>query len=115
MESIKEILKDQERTIFLKGADSLTRGHYTQVPNVLLTHQEISPGAKLAYSMLLKYDWYYNGCFPGQQRLAKDMGVGERSVSRFIKELEKWKFIEVKRRGLGKTNLYFLNCKITPK
>jgi hypothetical protein len=36
------------------------------------------------------------------------MGAGKRSVIRFMAELERASFIEVKRRGLGQTNLYQL-------
>lgn len=112
MEPIGEAIKEKERTIFLTGADSHTAEGYTQVPNVILTHKRISPGAKLVYAMLLKYDWYYNGCFPGQARLAKDMGVSPRSVVTYLKECEEKKLIKVVRRKLGRTNLYYLNCKI---
>ena len=58
--------------------------------------------------MLLHYAWQNDCCFPGQERLAKDMGAGKRSVIRFMAELEKAGFIAVKRRGLGQTNLYQL-------
>ena len=45
---------------------------------------------------------------PGQQKLAEDMGSGERSIRTYLKELEDAKFLEVTQRGLGKTNLYRL-------
>ena len=59
--------------------------------------------------MLLKYAWQDDYCFPGQDRLADDMGVGKRSIVRWIKELEDAGFLKVKRRGQGKSNLYELN------
>ena len=49
------------------------------------------------------------GCFPGQDRLAKDVGKGTASVNRFIKELESCSLIEITRRGQGRTNFYTLN------
>jgi len=55
---------------------------FTQVPNFILTKKELSFGAKLAYAMLLKYAWADDACFPGQLKLAEDMGAGERSVRR---------------------------------
>ena len=58
------------------------------VPNVVLTKPELSVGAKLAYAMVLKYAWQDNYCFPGQAKLAEDMGAGERSVRTYLKELE---------------------------
>lgn len=102
-----------ERNIVLKGADALSRGGFTQVPNAVLESDRISPGAKLAYAMLLKYAWQNDFCFPGQDRLAKDMGVSLRSTSSYIQELEKKELISVRRRGQGRPNIYELN--LTPK
>ena len=99
----------RERNIVLRGADVLTTKGFTQVPNHLLKSEKISPGAKLAYTMLLSYAWQNDYCFPGQNRLAKDMGSGVRSVVRYIQELEQHDFIKVKRQGQGRSNLYELN------
>src|SRR5258708_5908651 len=104
--SIGEII---ERNIVLKGADLLTIKGYTQVPNHLLVSTKISPGAKLAYTMLLKYAWEKDFCFPGQDTLAKDMGSGVRSVIRYMQELEKAGFLKIVRRGQGRSNLYEMN------
>ena len=104
--SAGEILK--EKNIILRGADALSTRGFTQVPNHVLESEKISPGAKLTYAMLLKYAWQNNFCFPGQDRLAKDMGVSLRSTNAYIQELEKNTFIHVKRRGQGKPNLYEL-------
>jgi Helix-turn-helix domain len=102
-----------EKNIVLKGADVLSRGGFTQVPNTVLESGAISPGAKLAYAMLLKYAWQNDFCFPGQDRLAKDMGVSLRSTNSYIQELEKKAFINITRRGQGRPNLYELN--LTPR
>ena len=104
--SIGEVI---ERNIFLKGADALPAKGFTMVPNHVLVSEKISPGAKLAYAMLLKYAWQNDYCFPGQETLAKDMGVTERSVRTYLQELEAEKFIGIKQRGLGRPNLYELN------
>ena len=103
---IGDILK--ERNIEIIGADPVTRHGFTQVPNFILTKKEISVGAKLAYAMLLKYAWNNDACFPGQVKLAEDMGAGERSVRTYLKELEVAGLLEITQRGLGKTNLYRL-------
>src|SRR5271156_3913562 len=84
---IGDILR--ERNIEIVGADLATRHGFTQVPNFILTKSDISVGAKLAYAMLLKYAWGDDACFPGQAKLAVDMGSGERSVRRYLDELEK--------------------------
>jgi predicted ArsR family transcriptional regulator len=59
--------------------------------------------------MLLKYAWQNDYCFPGQERLAKDMGVTDRSIRTYLQELEREHFVAIKQRGLGKPNLYELN------
>ena len=107
MQGISDILR--ERNIVFRGADALTREGFTQVPNHVLKSEKISLGAKLAYTMLLSYAWQNDYCFPGQERLAKDMGSGVRSIVRYIQELEKNEFLKVKRQGQGRSNLYELN------
>ena len=109
MQHIGQRLSEVARNIEIIGADPATRFGFTQVPNFVLTNPELSVGAKLAYSMLLKYAWSDDACFPGQQKLATDMGAGERSVRTYLKELEDATFLEVTQRGLGKTNLYSLH------
>ena len=108
MEQIARNIADIARNIEIVGADPVTMHGFTQVPNFILTSTEISVGAKLGYAMLLKYAWGDSACFPGQTKLATDMGSGERSVRRYLEELEKAGFLEIRQRGLGKTNLYRL-------
>jgi Helix-turn-helix domain len=110
---IGDILKD--RNIEIVGADLATRHGFTQVPNFILTNADISVGAKLAYAMLLKYAWGDDACFPGQIKLATDMGATDRSVRTYLKELESEQLLEIKQRGLGKTNLYRLHLTVKPK
>lgn len=107
---IGDLLKD--RNIEIVGADLATRHGFTQVPNFILTNKDISVGAKLAYAMLLKYAWDNDACFPGQTKLAEDMGAAERSIRTYLKELETAEMLEIKQRGLGKTNLYRLHLTI---
>jgi hypothetical protein len=112
MEQIAGNIANIERNIEIVGADPVTLHGFTQVPNFILTKKEISVGAKLAYAMLLKYAWGDDGCFPGQAKLAQDMGAGERSVRTYLKELEAGGLLEITQRGLGKTNLYRLHVTV---
>ena len=113
MDHIIGRLNDVARNIEIVGADPVTLHGFTQVPNIILIDKALSVGAKLTYAMLLKYAWSHNACFPGQQTLADDMGAGERSIRTYLKELEEVGFLEVKQRGLGKTNLYRLHLTVT--
>src|SRR5438477_11457439 len=104
MQSIGQILK--ERNIELDTFDPVARGGFTQVPNFILKNPNLSVGAKVVYAMFLSYAWHNESCFPGQERLADDMGMSVSRVNEFIKSLEKAGFIDIIRRGQGKTNLY---------
>ena len=112
MEHIGNRISQIARNIEIVGADPVTRHGFTQVPNFILTKPDLSVGAKLAYAMLLKYAWQHDACFPGQVKLAEDMGAGERSVRRYLDELEKASLLEIEQRGLGKTNYYRLHMTI---
>jgi DNA-binding transcriptional ArsR family regulator len=109
MRRLGDILKD--KNIVIKGADAATRGGFTQVPNFLLKSKQLSAGDKMTFAMLLSYAWQNDYCFPGQQRLAVDLGLDERSVRRHLKALEASGLMTIKRRGQGKTNVYELNLK----
>jgi hypothetical protein len=81
---------------------------FTQVPNTILTRSDISPGAKLCYAALLMYGRQKGSCFPGQGRLAADIGVSDRSVRTYLGELRDVGLVQITRRGLGKSNVYRL-------
>ena len=89
--------------------DGLPQG-FVQLPRAVLFHPDLTDGAKVLYSALLSYAWDAGQCWPGQARLAEDLGVGERTVQRRIDELQQHGLLAVKRRGQGKTNLYLLRC-----
>jgi DNA-binding transcriptional ArsR family regulator len=107
---ISDIIKDRQN-IILKGADAATAKGFTQVPNFLLKSKKLSSGDKMAFAMLLSYAWQNDFCFPGQLRLADDLGLDERSVRRHLKSLEAIGLLAIQRRGQGKTNIYELNLK----
>ena len=86
--------------VVLIEEDSLNES-YTSIPNTILKRDDVSPGAKLAYVMLLSYAHQTDRCFPGQTRLARDMGVGERSLIRYLKELRDRQLLEREAAGSG--------------
>jgi DNA-binding transcriptional ArsR family regulator len=104
-----DFLKD--KNIILKGADLATAMGFTQVPNFLLKSTKLSSGDKIAFAMLLSYAWQNDFCFPGQERLAEDLGLSDRSVRTNLKSLERNGLLTIRRRGLGKTNVYELDLK----
>jgi hypothetical protein len=112
MEQIRNTLTERQN-IILRGADPITKGGFAQVPVVILQDRRINASAKLVYAMMLYYAWNKNHCFPGQERLAKDIGKTRVSINTAIKNLERNGILEIRRRGQGKTNIYILY--ITPK
>ena len=105
MESLKKVL--EKHTIVID--DPALRKGFTIVPNLLFVFKGLSHGARLTYVLLLKYAWKEGSCFPGVERLAKELEVERKSVMRYTKELRDKGFITIKRRGLGKTNVYHIN------
>ena|SRR5258708_7573979 len=111
MQKLGDLGVFQERNLILKGADIATRHGWTGVPNFILESKQISVGAKLTYAMLLKYAREMDECFPGQDRLAQDLGTSRQSVNTYIGELREAKLIDVVRRGQGRPNLYTVHLK----
>ena len=104
MESLGQIL--ESNTIIIENK-ALRQG-FTQIPNYVLRDKRLSFGARLTYSLLLSYAWQEGSCFPGQERIAQELGVSRQSVSRFLQELREAPYIDWERRGLGKTNVYYI-------
>ena len=110
MKAIGEIIREQN--IRLNTTDPVARGGFTQVPNFILRDSRLTVGAKITYAMFLSYAWHNDLCFPGQDRLAADIGMSRTSVTAFIGELEKHGFIAIQRRGQGKTNIYTVHFQV---
>lgn len=113
MKGIGDIIA--EKNIRLDTPDPVAQGGFTMVPNFILRHPDLSIGAKMTYAMFLSYAWHNDHCYPGQERLAEDMGMSRASVSAFIGQLEETGFISVQRRGLGLTNIYTIHFQVTSR
>lgn len=104
MDSAKTIL--EKHTIVVLN-QALKHG-FTQIPRYILRDKKLSFGARLTYAVLLSYAWQEDSCFPGQDKIAADLGVSRRMVTPYLNELRERKFISWERRGLGKTNIYYI-------
>jgi predicted transcriptional regulator len=105
----------EEQNILLEGFDHVSAGGFTQVPNYLLNNKDLSAVAKIVYAKLLSYAWNNNRVFPGQETMAEDIGSSKSTVNRGIQELEDKGWLEIERRGQGKTNMYILFHTVKPK
>ena len=110
MKSIGEVIKEQN--LKLDTDNPVLRGGFTQVPNFILKDPKLSVGSKVAYAMFLSYAWHNDSCFPGQDRLAQDMGMSRSRVTEFVGELERAGLVTIERRGQGKTNLYTIHFQV---
>lgn len=113
MKAVGDILK--ERNIVLESPNPVVAEGFTQVPNFILRSATLSMGAKLTYAMFLSYAWANDLCFPGQEKLAQAIGVRRSTVNLFVRELAQAGLITVKRRGLGKTNVYTIHFRVVAK
>jgi hypothetical protein len=104
MDSAKQIL--EQHTIVVLN-EALKHG-FTQLPRYVLHDKNLSFGARLTYAVLLSYAWQEGSCFPGQDRMAKDLGVSRQMVNEYLNELKTKKYVDWERRGLGKTNIYYI-------
>ncbi len=104
MQSAGEIL--EKHTIVVLN-EALKHG-FAQIPRYVLCYRELSFGARLTYAVLLSYAWQEGSCFPGQQKMASNLGVTRQMVNTYLNELRLHKFIDWERRGLGKTNVYYI-------
>jgi hypothetical protein len=82
---------------------------FTQIPNAILRSRKLTMRAKLAYAALLSYAWQDDQCFPGQARLAADLGdVSLDTVQRALRELRAANLLRWSRRGMPARNVYTL-------
>lgn len=115
MEHVSAVLAKIEANIRFVGADPVSSGGFTQLPNFILRNPKLSVGAKVVYAMFISYGWHNNFCFPGQDRLAKDIGMTRPRVTQLIGELEDAGLISIERRGQGKTNVYTIHFRVDNK
>ena len=103
------------QNIILEGFEPIAAQGFTQVPNFILKNPALSSNAKVVYAMLLSYAWNHDRVFPGQERMAEDMGSSQPTIARAIAELEQVGYLEIAWRGQGLTNLYTLRHTVKKK
>jgi len=115
VEHIRKQLENAERNIKLDTPDPVAQYGFAQVPNFILKNPAISVGAKVVYAMFISYAWHNDYCFPGQDRLAEDIGMTRVRVTQLISELVDAGLVSIERRGQGKTNLYSVHYQVKRK
>ena len=79
---------------------------YCKVPLDVLRDKQLSLEAKAIYSILTSYAWQSDECWPSMGTLSEDAGVRRKTVGKYLKELRDAGYIEWRRRGHTKTNIY---------
>lgn len=79
------------------------------IPKEIMAMNTISLEARMVYAVLFTMVNGENSAWPGQKKLSSIIGCSERSIRRYIDQLEKLGLITVKRKlGLKRTNRYSL-------
>ena len=81
---------------------------YTVLTNYVIYGEDLKPITRLTYIVLLTKLFGKDYCFPGQGVLAREVNCSVDSIQRALSELRNKRWLEVKRRGQGKTNIYYL-------
>ena len=116
MQKIADIDRFKEQQIIiLEGFDPVSAGGFTQVPNIILKDSKLSADAKVVYALMLSYAWHNNRVFPGQDRMAENLGTSRPTVTKAVAELVQEGWLETQRRGQGKTNIYILKYRVDAK
>lgn len=99
---------DQPDGATVLHSDPATQAGFTIIPNVILRARRLSPGSRLLYGLLKMYAWQAGTAYPGQERLADELGVSARQIRNYQQELEAAGLLRVERRGLTQTNRYWI-------
>jgi AraC-like DNA-binding protein len=106
MKQIGSLAKERFEQIVIEN--EMLRAGFAAMPYMVLRDTRLSVGARLAYAVLLMYAWQEGACFPGQERMAADMGVSSRHLRRYLQELENSSYVRVEQQGLNKPNRYMI-------
>lgn len=80
---------------------------FVPVPHALLYDTRVSLGAKVVYTFAKSRCLDKNYCLIGQERLAREMGLGLRTVERYLAELRRFGLIETRPRMGTSAVTYF--------
>lgn len=95
MQGIGNLIKQRVERVIIEN--EMLRAGFAALPYVVLRDTRLSIRARLAYAVLLSYAWQDDSTFVGQAKMAKDMGISERQLQRYLYELRDKTYIEISR------------------
>ena len=107
VDRIGSIARERFEQIVIEN-EMLKKG-FAAVPYEILLDTRLSIGARIAYSILLRYAWQEGSCFPGQERMARDIGISTRHLRRALAELRTHEYVSWRKLLPGGTNTYTIH------
>lgn len=83
--------------------------NYTKIPNELLNNIDLSVQARYLLCVLLRHCGRKETCFPSQKALAATTRFSTRYIRKLICELKSLGYIQVRRGGFNKSNVYYID------
>lgn len=106
MQQIGALVKERVEHIIVEN--ELLRAGFAAFPYVVMRDKALSLGARMTYAFLLMYAWQEGSCFPGQVKLAEEMGLSERQLRRYLYELSENAYIRIERTDKRFNNTYII-------
>jgi len=84
------------------------QAEFWAMPKHILAMHELPLEARMVYAILWTRSNGENVAWPGQKKIADELGIGERSVRRYLEKLRGAGLIEIERQGNNRTNRYLI-------
>ena len=109
MDGLKEILKKKQDQVQeqLSVQRKWIKHGTTSVPNLVMMDSSLSMQARFLFQCLLMHGFGKQECFPANYLLQHELGVSDRQLRRYKKELVDAGLIEIK--ATGRNNTYIIN------
>lgn len=106
MQNIGALVRQRVERVIIEN--EMLRAGFAALPYVVLRDTKLSIGARLTYAVLLSYAWQEEATFVGQDKMAKDMGISERQLQRYLYELRDGGYVEISREDRRFNNTYII-------
>ena len=106
MQKVGDLAKKRVNQIIVEN--ETLRAGFAAVPYLVMEDLRLSIGARMTYAYLLKFAWQEGSTFVSQAKLAESMGMKERQLRRYLKELERTGYLAIERKDKRFSNTYIL-------